>query len=455
MRNFVEPESVALIGVSRSPEPISGLTLDILGNLLDYGYKGRIYPVNPRATEIQGIRTYPTIGQVPENVDLAVINLPRSLVPGATGECVERGISAITIVTQGFADANDAEGKRLQKEVDDIVRSKARVLGPNTFGTANAFINFSSAFVKMKMRLVPVGLICQSGVFMLGYPGLTLVGKGIDLGNGCDVDFADGLEYFEQDNDVRVVALHIEGMRDAQRFLTVANRVARKKPIVALKTGRSGLAAEAAQSHTGSLVGKDEVWEVALKQSGITRVTNIDELGDMVKVFCTLPLLKGTKVGVVTHTGAYGVISIDACQRSGLAIIKPSPTAMNRFSAMSPPWLEVSNPVDTWPAIMVSKQPPAAAMAEATRAVIDDVDAVLYVWLATCEQWCHEHSQLMMELASSHPEKAFVSHPYGHLADQAAQELEETGRTMAFSSPDRAARALSYLADYSHFLGCF
>jgi acyl-CoA synthetase (NDP forming) len=290
MKNFVEPESVALIGVSRSAAPISGLKLDILGHLLDYGYKGRIYPVNPHAGEILGIKAYHSIGEVAGAIDLAVINLPRSLVPGATRECVERGISAITIVTQGFADANDAEGQQLQTEIDEIIKGKARVLGPNTFGTANAFINFSSSFVKMTMKLVPIGLICQSGVFMLGYTDLALVGKGIDLGNGCDVDFADALGYFEQDNDVRVVAPHIEGMRDTGRFLRVANRVAHKKPMVALKTGRSGLAAEAAQSHTGSLVGKDEVWEVALKQSGITRVTNIDELGDMVKVFCTLLL---------------------------------------------------------------------------------------------------------------------------------------------------------------------
>jgi len=455
MKKFVEPKSVALIGVSRSPEPISGLMFDILGNLLDYGYQGRIYPVNPHASEILGIKTYPSIGEVAEDVDLAVINLPRSLVPGVTRESVEKGISAITIVTQGFADANDVEGKQLQKEVDEIVKGKARVLGPNTFGTANAFINFSSSFVKMEMKLVPTGVICQSGVFMIGYPGLTLVGKGIDLGNGCDVDFADGLEYFEQDNDVKVVALHVEGMRDARRFLSVANRVAHKKPIVALKTGRSGLAAEAAQSHTGSLVGKDEVWEVALKQSGITRVNDIDELGDMVKAFSLLPLLKGKRIGVVTHTGACGVISIDACQKSGLEIARPSSIAMKQFSAVSPPWLAVSNPVDTWPAIMVSKQSPTEAMAEAARAVINDVDAVLFVWLATCQQWCDEHSQLMMELANIYPDKAFIAHPYGPLAHEAAAKLEKTGKTMAFSSPDRAARALSHLADYSHFLGCF
>ena len=455
MKKFVEPKSVALIGVSRAPASISGLMFDILGNLLDYGYQGRIYPVNPHASEILGIRTYPSIGEVADDVDLAVINLPRPLVPSTTRESVEKGISAITIVTQGFADADDVEGKQLQKEVDEIVKGKARVLGPNTFGTANAFINFSSSFVKMEMKLVPTGVICQSGVFMLGYPGLTLVGKGIDLGNGCDVDFADGLEYFEQDNDVKVVALHVEGMRDARRFLSVANRVAHSKPIVALKTGRSGLAAEAAQSHTGSVVGKDEVWEVALKQSGITRVSNIDELGDMVKAFSTLPLLKGKRIGVVTHTGACGVISIDACQKFGLQIVKPSSVAMKHLSAMSPPWLAVSNPVDTWPAIMVSKQSPTAAMAEATHAVISDVDAVLFVWLASSQQWCDEHSQLMMELASSYPDKALVSHPYGPLANEAADKLEKTGKTMAFSSPHRAARGLSHLADYSHFLGCF
>ena len=456
MRKFVEPASVALIGVSRSSEPMSGLKFDILRNLLDYGYQGRIYPVNPHANEILGIQAYPSIGEVAEDIDLAVINLPRSLVPGAIKDCGRKGISSVVIVTQGFADADDEEGRQLQREIDRLVKEdKVRILGPNSLGTANAFINFSSSFVKIEMKRVPIGVICQTGVFMIGYPTLTLAGKSIDLGNGCDIDFADGLEYFEQDKDVKVIALHIEGVRDARRFLSVANRVAHKKPIVALKTGRSGLAAKAAQSHTGSLVGKDEIWEVALKQSGIIRVEDVDELSDMVKVFSILPLMKGRKLGVVTHSGAFGVMSIDACQTFGLELARLSPAAMKQISAISPSWLAIGNPVDTWPAIMIERHSPTEAIAEGICALINDVDAVLFMLNAACQQWRDEHCQLMTELANSYPDKPLVSHSWGPMADEIAEKVEKAGKTITLSSPDRAIRALSHLADYSHFLGCF
>ncbi|GAJ05433.1 unnamed protein product, partial [marine sediment metagenome] len=169
-------------------------------------------------------------------------------------------------------------------------------------------------------------------------------------GNTCDVDFADGMEYFEQDNETKIVALHIEGIRDAKGFIKAANHLARKKPVLALKTGKSEYAAEAAQSHTGSLVGKDEVWEVALRQSGITRINDIDELGDLVRAFSLLPLMRGTKVGIVSASGGLGIMSIDACQQFHLELAELSSITMKRIKALSPPWQDVGNPVDIWPA---------------------------------------------------------------------------------------------------------
>lgn len=165
------------------------------------------------------------------------------------------------------------------------------------------------------MEKIPVGFVCQTGMFFINPPGLKLLGKSMDLGNGTDVHFSDGLEYFEQDAETKVVGLHIEGMRDASRSLKQAHRVARKKPVVALKAGRSEQVAQAAQSHTGSLVGKNEIWSAALKQAGGTKVDDIEELGDTIRAFYMLPLMKGRRVGIVTYSGGFGVIGIDACQR--------------------------------------------------------------------------------------------------------------------------------------------
>ncbi len=291
----------------------------------------------------------------------------------------------------------------------------------------------------------------------MGNPDLSLLGKGIDLGNGCDVGFADALEYFEHDDDVRVIAIHIEGMRDAERFLGIAKRVAHKKPVVVLKTGRGGLAAQAAQSHTGSLVGKDEVWEAALKQCGAIRVSDIDELGDTVRVLSALPLMKGRRIAVLTYTGGFGVASIDASQRFGLEIAELSPVTLEQLNEISPPWFAVGNPVDIWPATILSSQPMLRVFRQALEILFSDlaVNAVLCI----CGVWenavCNKFCQYTERLAQSHPHKPLVWYIYGPLANEAKSALEKTGKTGVFSSPDRAIRALARLADYSQFLGEF
>jgi acetyltransferase len=206
IRSFLEPKSVAVIGTSREPGRIGSIIFDVLPNLIGYGYGGKIYPIHPSHSEVHGLKAYATVAVVPENIDLAVINLPRDLIPGIVKECVNKGINAIIILTQGFADADDDEGKRLQKEIDDAIRgTKTRILGPNTLGTANPYIKFSSAFAKAQMDEIPVGFMCQTGVFFMSLAGLKLMGEAIDLGNGSDIHFSDGLEFFEQDADTRVV----------------------------------------------------------------------------------------------------------------------------------------------------------------------------------------------------------------------------------------------------------
>lgn len=232
IRLFLEPQSLAIIGISRK----TGEKYDnALQNLLAYGYRGRIYPVNPNADEILGIKSYPSIKNITEPVDHAVIVTPRRQVPGHIRDCAEKGIRAITIVTQGFSDSSDEEGKNLYNEVLKLARDTGvRIVGPNSFGSANVYANFCSAFARLSMQHNPVALICQSGMLFNGISEYRFVGKGIDVANITNVDFADCLEYFEQDPQVKVIVLHIEGMPDARRFLKVARRVSTKKPIICL-----------------------------------------------------------------------------------------------------------------------------------------------------------------------------------------------------------------------------
>jgi len=452
MKQFIEPQSVALVGVSRRTGEDAN---NILENLLSYGYQGRIYPINPNTSEILGIKTYSSITEVTDHIDLAVIATPRSLVPRLAKECSESNIQSMVIVAQGFTDANDDQGKQLQKEINNIVQSsQTRIMGPNTFGTANAFLNFSSSFIKVKMQKVPIGIICQSGIFFVGFPETPLVGKGIDLGNTCDIDFADGLEYFENDRETKVVAMHIEGMQDTERFINIARRIARIKPLVALKTGRSEQAAKAAQSHTGSLTGKKEVWDAALGQSGVIQAGDLEELLDLAKAFSILPLMKNPEVGIITVSGALGIMTIDGCRHSDLEIGKLSDNTKKLLEAMSPPWLNINNPVDIWPATLTSQSTMKPLMDGLEILLSDDqLGAALFICAAFDEKWSTELCQSLTELATIHQDKALACCIYGPNGNEAIKQLQYAGRVAGFPTPERAFRALSQLNKYSQLRG--
>ena len=255
MKLFIEPTTVALIGVSGKTD---GDNFNILLNMERFGFEGRIYVINPFVSEVHGRKAYPDFKSVPEKIDLAVIaNIP-PLVPGLVKDCVEAGIKAIVIVTQGFADA-DEKGKKLQEEILGIAREGgARIIGPNTAGIVNRSRNFCTLFVPVEKssEQTSISFVMQTGLFTNGISPSTLAWKVFDIGNACDVDFADVLEYLEDDPETKLVCLHIEGLKQGRRLIDVARRVAKKKPILAIKTGRSEKGARAVATHTGSMVGR-------------------------------------------------------------------------------------------------------------------------------------------------------------------------------------------------------
>lgn len=448
MKQFMEPQSVALIGVSRYT---GEGTFNVLENLLSYGYKGRIYPVNPSVSEILGVKTYSKVAEIGEPIDLAVIITPRSLVPSLLKECVASNIRSAIVVAQGFSDSHDVESEQLQRELNGIVKSKQiRVVGPNTFGTANGFIDFSSSFVRVRMKRQPVGIICQTGVFFIGFPEMTFIGKGIDLGNACDVSFTDCLEYFEHDVETKVIVLHIEGMQNTDGFISACKRITPRKAIIALKTGRSEVAAKAVQSHTGSLAGKKEIWDVALKQSGVITVADLEELIDLTRAFCILPTMETPKIGVITITGGLGVMAIDACQHSAVKIDKLSPETKTLLDAMSPPWLSVGNPVDIWPAMMVSESS-LRPLVDGLKILLSDseIGAVLFIGAAFDEKWGSGLCQLLTELALAYHDKPLVCCIYGPYTNETVKKLQDAGKVVGFTTPERAIRALARLYEYS------
>jgi acetate---CoA ligase (ADP-forming) len=448
MKGFIEPRSIAIVGATRRTGEFS---MNILEHILSYGFTGKLYPVNPNATEIAGIKAFPTVPDIEGAVDLAIVVTPRQTVPGVLKDCAAKGITSAIVVGQGFTDAGDPEGLDLNRRLLDVIRTTGiRVLGPNTFGVANAFVNFSSSFARIVLDKNPVGIICQSGTFFHGYPEFRLTGKCIDVGNACDIGFTEGLEYYENDPQVKVIGLHIEGMPDAARFLETVRRVASKKPVIALKTGKSAQAAKAMQSHTGSLAGDSQLWDMALKQAGVIRVNGLEELFDTVRLFMLSPLMKNNRVAVASYSGAAGIMIMDALQGSGTDICKLTAGTAKKLREMSPSWFHVGNPVDYWP-IMMGHPDQGMAMRDVMDVLLsdDELGAMLYVQVAFTPAFGETLRMLCNHLADRHPGKPFISAIPGTFNADCIKALQQDGKHLAFPSPERAARALAHLWEYS------
>ena len=344
---------MVLIGVSRQTGPGAYNNLEML---LRYGYRGRIYRVHPKVPEILGYRTQARVADLPEVPDLAVISLGRERVLPAFTECVAHGIKRVVVISQGFADA-DERGQELQAQLTVLAREHgARYLGPNTMGVLNPFAGFSTAFVDIPREAspAPLTMVAQSGVFQLGASLFTgRMGKAIDLGNAGDVDVVDVLEYLENDPQTRIIALHLEGIKRGREFLEVVARMVPQKPIIVLKTGRSAAGARAAQSHTGSLVGEDSVFELAFREAGVIRVRSLVELRASCRAFLQFRPMAGPRLGMVTATGAFGIMAADACSDYGLELAA-LPEKLRDLEEDRIAWHQLHNPVDIWPLGMVS-----------------------------------------------------------------------------------------------------
>lgn len=378
MQKFFEPRSVVLIGVSRKSGPGAYNNLEMMQK---YGYRGRIFVVHPKVSEILGHQTFPKVSDLPETPDLAVISVGRDRVLPVFAECVAKGIKRVIVISQGFADA-DERGKELQQQLRNLAgESGTRIVGPNTMGVLNAFNGFSTAFVDIPRDPAPpaITLVVQSGIFQVGHESFSgRMGKSIDIGNACDLDFTDVLEYLENDPETQIVVLHMEGMMRGREFLKVASRVAQKKPIIVLKTGRSAAGAKAALSHTGSLVGEDAIFDMVFAKAGLIRVRNMIELHAAARAFLHFPPLRGPRLAVVTASGACGIMSADACEDYGLKLASCPEKIRTELENPYIAWHSLHNPVDIWPLGMVS-----GSFTEVfKRAVLillqdEDVDAVL------------------------------------------------------------------------------
>ncbi len=337
---FFDPQSIAVIG-SLKEGYFGGYV--VVKTLLKAGFAGGIYPVNPSYKEVLGQKVYASIKEIPEKIDLALIIIGCRAVPGVLRECGEKGIRAVVVVSDGFAE-RDEEGTELQKEIVEIARQTGiRIIGPNTAGVANPTKGFIPNPYEMgyeKVKEGPIAICAQTGMInpqAFPYGDLHYgVSKICDFGNKADVDECDMMEYLENDPATKAITLYLESIQDGQRFLKVSKRVTSKKPVLILKSGRTEQGARISASHTGSLALNDRIFDAACKQSGIIRLESFRELFELPKIFAYQPPPKGNRLGIITFTGAVGVLAIDEGAKYGLSVPLLSSGTRKKLDAIFP-----------------------------------------------------------------------------------------------------------------------
>ena len=454
MRKFFNPKSVAVIGAPGKTGPGA---LNNVENMLRYGYEGRIYPVNPKVKEICGLKVYPSVLEIPESVDMAVISVGRDRVLSLFEECVQAGIRRVVIISQGFADA-DRRGAELQKHIVELAKkNNVRVLGPNTMGLLNNFQKLSTGFVDIPRpeKYPHVSLITQTGVIQLAPKDFAYKswGKAIDIGNMGDVDFVDALAYFDDDPETEIIAMHMEGMQRGREFLEIASRITFHKPIVVLKAGRSSAGAEAALSHTASLVGEDAVFDAVFERAGIIRVKTIAELQDTLRALVCFKTMEGPKIGIVTATGAAGIMAIDACEEEGLELAALPQGLSEKLKRGMPAWVHIDNPIDIWPVGMIGGNYPGAVGTAVTELLKSPgVDGVIMLVPAISSP-LHIDIADLTEVVSGARRRAgnnkpVAIWPYSDDHSVFPDRYEAIDGVASFHSPEQAVKGLSSCYQY-------
>jgi acetyl coenzyme A synthetase (ADP forming)-like protein len=346
MNRMMRPKAVAVIGASAEDGKIGN---SVMKNLINGGYAGEIYPINPKADEILGRKAYKNIGDVPGDVDVAVFAVPAKFVPQALREVGEKNVPAAVLIPSGFAETGNHE---LQDEIVQIAREGGvRLLGPNIYGYYYTPQNLCATFCTPYDVKGGVALTSQSGgigMAILGFSRTSKMGVSaiVGLGNKSDLDEDDLLTYFEQDPDTNIVAMHLEDLKDGRAFVEAAQRITKKKPVVVLKAGRTALGAKAASSHTGALAGDDKVYDDILRQSGVVRAYSLNDMLEFARGIPVLPTPKGENVVIITGAGGSGVLLSDAVVENGLSLMEMPKDLDEAFKAFIPPFGASGNPID-------------------------------------------------------------------------------------------------------------
>ena len=357
--NFFKPNSVAIIGASDTKGKVGNIIIkNILygsreneeKNLIG-GFKGQIYPINPKADEISGIKAYHSIADVPNPVDMAVICIPPKAVKDAIVDCGKAGVSSAVIITAGFSEMG-AEGKKIEKDIlDQAEKNNIRIIGPNCLGVISTYSDLNASFGDATPNRGPISFASQSGALctsVISYSFEEYLGFSnfVSVGNKSDIDDADLIDYFNSDPNTKCIMLYIESLKNARKFFDTARRVVKEIPIVAFKSGYTEEGAKATSSHTGSIAGSEAAYNAAFKQSGVFRARTLCELFDASRALAYMPVPKGENLGILTNAGGPGVLAADTAYSLGLNLAKLEDDTIAKLDKICPPNWSRRNPVD-------------------------------------------------------------------------------------------------------------
>jgi len=448
LEELFRPRSVAVVGAS---DDFGKLGYHVMKSLLEGDFGGRVYPVNPRAREIWGLRAYPSVGELPEGVDLAVVAIPAPLVPEVIEACGRKGVKGVVLITAGFREVEDPRGEELHRKVSEIAsRWALPIIGPNTFGFVNRTVGVNASFTPEFSLIRPGGiaLVSQSGGFC-HLSGFMAIEEGVGLsklvgiGNRLNVDFPEMVRLLAQDPEARVIALYIEGMERPRELVEAAQEVRGQKSILAYKAGRSEKGDSASRFHTGALAGDYRIWRGALRQAGILEVQSAEELLDAAKALEALPPLEGPRIAVLSSQAGPGLIAADKVEAEGLRLARFSASTHRRIDELLPPLAMRTNPVDMGPAWYNPR-----AILGILEAVLKDeaTDGVLFLNMfasANLKLATEVRDYLKGRETLGKPVIGCFSAPPGLWKE--VQEVDQRKGFVILPTPERAARAMGDL----------
>ncbi|MBU0530650.1 MAG: CoA-binding protein [Nanoarchaeota archaeon] len=447
MDYFFNPKSIAVIGASRHPRKIGHV---VFRNFIESGYKGKIFPVNPNAETMFGMKSYKSVKDIKENVELAVIVIPAKFVVQAVEECGKKRVPAVIIISSGFKEVGNVE---LENQlIRTLKKYKIRAIGVNGLGVFDAHTGIDTFFLPRYKLERPdkgnISFISQSGatgsvimdwMAMKGYK----IAKFISYGNATDIDEADLTEYLANDKKTNVICAYFEGVKEGRKFYETTRKISGKKPIIVLKGGTTTEGTAAVASHTGSLAGAAEVYSAAFKQAGVVQAEGLEEIFDYARTLSTQPKPKGNRVQIITDGGGFGVLTSDWLIKYGLKLAKMEEKTINELKKIFPSYVSFKNPMD------LTGDADTPRYREAVNAAMDDpnVDIVVVIVLFQVPALTPDVVDVISEAAERKTKPLIVISSGGRYTEVLKKSLEDFG-VPTFSYPRGAAKALRVLVEY-------